>query len=226
MRKRISSPFALGVLGLVLWGPSLAVSPQVRAAADTCGGNLTSRIQAEYQALSSFRGSFEQEDRQTNGRLVSARGEIAYLKPGRMRWSYAPPNEQLLVTDGETVWLHDPVLDNVTVQPLGDLTQGTPLAFLLGAGNLKADFTCRPVTRPPPADGLIYVELVPRKPIPALDFIQLGAHPKTARIASLRMVDRQGNIRTVRLTGLKVNVPLPESLFTFQVTPGMEVISK
>lgn len=198
----------------------------LRAAQDPCADGLTGRIQSNYQAMRSFRGRFEQENRRTDGRVVKARGKIAYLKPGRMRWEYEPPNEQLLVTDGKTMWLHDPILDNVTVQPLADLTQGTPLAFLLGAGNLNADFRCRPFTQPPPKDGLAYVELVPRKPIPTLAYIQLGADPDTAQIAALRMVDKQGNSRWVRFSQLRIDLPLSASQFTFEVTPEMEVITK
>ncbi len=196
------------------------------AAEDPCKGALIDRVQANYQAIQSFQGRFEQEDRQSDGRIARAAGRIAYLRPGRMRWEYEPPNEQLLVTDGETVWLYDPILDNVTVQPLAELTQGTPLAFLLGAGNLKADFSCRPYTRTPPDDGLTYLELVPRRPIPALDYIQLGMPPGYDHIASLRMVDSQGNVRTMRFLNLRTNVPLAPERFTFLVTPDMEVITK
>jgi outer membrane lipoprotein carrier protein len=196
------------------------------AAADTCKGDLMERVQKAYQAVSAFQGRFEQEDHQSDGRTASAKGEVAYLKPGRMRWRYEPPDEQLLVTDGKTVWLFDPLLDNVTVQPLSDLTQGTPLAFLLGVGNLQEDFACRAFTRPPPPDGLTYLELVPRKPIPALAYIQLGVRPGSDRIASLRMVDTQDNLRWVRFSELKTGVTFPAGTFTFLVPQGMEVISK
>src|SRR3970282_1683949 len=101
--------------------------------------------------------------------------QIAYLRPGKMRWNYEPPNEQLVVTDGKTVWLYDPLLENVTVQPVEGGTRGTPLAFLLGVGNLREDFSCRALTRPAPPDGLSWLELVPRKEIPTLDFIPIGS---------------------------------------------------
>ncbi|MEE8433793.1 MAG: outer membrane lipoprotein carrier protein LolA [bacterium] len=196
------------------------------AASDTCKGGLTGRIQADYRAMRSFKGRFDQVDQNSDGQPVKAKGEIYYLKPGKMRWVYAPPNDQVLVTDGKTVWLHDPILDNVTVQALGNLTRGTPLAFLLGAGDLNTDFICRAQTKKPPADGLEYVELVPRKAIPALKFIQLGAKPGSARIAAIRMIDTQGNVRSIRITNLDINVPLKPSLFTFKITPDMEVITK
>jgi outer membrane lipoprotein carrier protein len=83
---------------------------------------LLQRTQTAYQALAGFQGEFQQEDREPSGRVLTAKGKIAYRKPGQMRWEYAAPNEQLLVTDGTTVWLFDPLLENVTVQPLEGLT--------------------------------------------------------------------------------------------------------
>jgi outer membrane lipoprotein carrier protein len=212
--------------GVLLLAVLAAAPAGARAAEDPCEGGRVARIQAAYQALKSFQGHFTQVDRQTDGKRVEAAGSVSYLKPGRMRWEYVPPNEQLLVTDGSTVWLYDPILDNVTVQKLADLTQGTPLAFLLGVGNLQQDFACRPFSQPPPRDGLDYVELVPRKPIPALAYIQLGAQPRSGRIAALRMVDTQDNLREVRFADLQTDVLLKPEAFTFEIRPGMEVIRK
>ena len=200
------------------------LAPQASAA--PCDRELVDRVQRRYQAVASFSGRFEQEDARTDGTTEKAGGSLAYRRPGRMRWAYDPPNEQLLVTDGKTVWLFDPLLDNVTVQPLGDLTQGTPLSFLLGMGNLSEDFVCRALTRPPPKDGLTYLELQPRKKIPGLAFIQLGVQPGDAMIGVLRMVDAQGNLRQVRLIGLRTGVGFPKGHFTFRIEEGMEVISK
>lgn len=227
-RPRIGTGRAGGALLLaaLLAGLLTADAGAARAADDPCASGLVGRIQRTYQALHAFQAHFAQTDRQRDGDTQQAAGEVSYLKPGRMRWEYAPPNEQLLVTDGSTVWLYDPLLDNVTVQPLADLTQGTPLAFLLGAGNLEQDFTCRAFTRLPPQDGLDYVELVPRKPIPALAYIQLGAQPRSGQIAALRMVDTQDNLREVRFTALRTDVQPDPASFTFEVKEGMEVIRK
>ncbi|MBI4083181.1 MAG: outer membrane lipoprotein chaperone LolA [Candidatus Lambdaproteobacteria bacterium] len=212
---------AESLLVLALVAPALV--PAQEAGCDTA---LLARVQSAYQAIGSFQGRFDQLDRRIDGTVAEGKGQIAYRKPGRMRWAYEPPQEQLLVTDGATVWLYDPVLENVTIQPLADLTRGTPLAFLLGAGNLAADFTCRALSRPPADPALATLELVPRQPIPALEYIQLGVQPDTARIAAFSMVDTQGNVREVRLQGLRFGAPLAPDLFTFVVAPGMEVIQK
>ena len=142
------------VIALALgWAIGVAPVPLVPAPAraeTACRDAFMDRIQTVYQGIRSFSGRFTQEDRQKDGKVLQAQGQVAYERPGRMRWNYEPPNEQLVVTDGRSVWLYDPLLDNVTVQPLEEVTQGTPLAFLLGVGNLARDFACRPLTRPAP----------------------------------------------------------------------------
>lgn len=200
--------------------------PSLASAEKPCDTALLQRVQQAYQEITSFKGRFHQEDRRTDGEVVTAQGAIAYLRPGRMRWEYDPPNEQLLVTDGKTVWLFDPLLDNVTVESLQAIARGTPLSFLLGVGNLLEDFTCRPLSRTPPQDGLTYLELTPRKKIPTLEFIQLGVDGKTAQLSTLIMVDTSGNARLVRLQELKLGVSFRPEAFTFKITPDMEVIGR
>ena len=205
----------------------LAGSITPAAGADApCDAAFVQKVQESYRALRSFSASFRQEDHRRDGEVRKAAGTVSFFKPGRMRWSYDPPNEQLIVTDGKTVWLFDPLLENVTVQPLQDLTRGTPLAFLLGVGDLARDFACEPFTRPPPADGLAYLELHPRSEIPALAYVQLGVRRSDARIGALRMVDTDGGMRLILLRDFRTGITFPADYFTFKVTEGMEVISK
>ncbi|MFI5400611.1 MAG: outer membrane lipoprotein chaperone LolA [SAR324 cluster bacterium] len=240
MRRPSSSGIArarqMKPAGRALRGPAccLAVLALLAGAAAAHGEpcspqerSLLLKAQQTYQALTSFQAVFTQEDRSPGAAPLTASGTLAYRKPGRMRWEYAPPNQQLLVTDGKTVWLYDPLLESVTEQALTDVTQGTPLRFLLGAGSLTADFTCRAITQKTDSrDGLTYLELVPRNPIPTLAFLQLGVRADDARIEAFRMLDTQGGERWVRLTGFKAGVTLPEERFVFKVAPGMDVIKK
>lgn len=190
-----------------------------------CPGVTLEAIETAYAAIKSFKGRFTQDDRLATGQVVTAGGEIAYQKPGRMRWAYDPPDEQLLLTDGDTVWLVDPMLDNVTIQSLKGLAQGSPLAFLVGMGKLSQDFTCRPLTLPPPEDGLTYVELISKNPLPTVDYIQLGVTSR-AELKTILVVDLAGNIRKVQLQHTKKGVAFPRGYFVFEVEEGMEVISR
>ena len=188
---------------------------------------ILTRIQERYQSISSFSGSFVQVSFRSDAdsEPVNAEGIVSYLRPGRMRWDYRLPEEQLMVTDGETLWLYDPLLENVTVQKLSRITEGTVLDFLLGAGDLRQDFRPRTLSREllHNANGLI-IELEPRKKLANLDFIQLEVHPETYDLKTLMMMDRQGNYRTISLNSMNYNLPLEPGTFVFEIPEGMEVL--
>jgi outer membrane lipoprotein carrier protein len=189
--------------------------------------NLLQLIQTQYQSIQSFSGHFVQTSHRTNSENVprKAEGTVSYKRPGKMRWLYAPPEEQLLVTNGETLWLFDPLLENVTVQKLAKLTDGTALSFLLGLGDLNADFKRRKISKSllENPDGLI-VELVPNKQTANLAFIQLEVHPDTYNLQKIALMDQQGNYRTIALDSINYNLVLEDKFFEFEVTPDMEVI--
>ena len=142
-----------------------------------------------------------------------------------MRWLYETPEEQLLVTNGQTMWLFDPLLENVTVQKLEKITEGTALSFLLGLGNLQADFIHREISKNLLIGkyGLI-VELEPKKSTANLAFIQLNVHPETYNLQTIALMDQQNNYRTIQLKNVKYNVEIQDSYFEFKVTNDMEII--
>ena len=183
-------------------------------------------IQKQYQSILSFSGHFVQSSYRNNSETVrKAKGFVSYKRPGKMRWLYDVPEEQLLVTNGETLWLFDPLLENVSIQKLEKLTEGTVLSFLLGLGDLEADFNRRVIsqfllTSP---DALI-VELEPKKGAANLSFIQLAVHPVTYNLQKIALMDRQNNYRIIELESMRYNIALGDNLFEFEITNDMEVI--
>ena len=186
---------------------------------------LLQRIQTRYQQTGSFTARFVQVDQRAEAEERRAQGSVRYKRPGRMRWHYESPDEQLLVTDGETLWLYDPLLENVTIQRIERVAPGTMLAFLLGVGDLESDFRPRPQTQTllNPPQGLV-LELEPRREMVNLDFLQLEVHPQTSTLQAIVLVDGAGNIRTIRLENMKRGVELADAEFVFEVTPDLEVI--
>lgn len=189
--------------------------------------DLLQLIQKQYQSIRSFSGRFKQTSHRTDTDTgpKKADGLVAYKRPGKMRWLYEEPEEQLLVTNGQTMWLFDPLLENVTVQKLEKITEGTALSFLLGLGNLKADFNRREISQNllSNQDGLV-VELEPKKSTANLAFIQLNVHPETYDLQSIALMDQQGNYRTIELKNMQYNLVLEDKTFEFKVTDDMEVI--
>ena len=188
--------------------------------------DLIQMIQEQYQSIRSFSGHFVQTSYRINTETVRrAEGLVSYKRPGKMRWLYEVPEEQLLVTNGETLWLFDPLLENVTIQKLEKLTDGTALSFLLGLGDLQADFNRRLISQVllTSPDALI-VELEPKKAAANLSFIQLAVHPVTYNLQIIALMDQEGNYRTIELESMHYNLVLEDNFFEFKVTQDMEVI--
>jgi len=189
--------------------------------------NLLQLIQTQYQSILSFSGHFKQTSFRANSEIVprTAEGEVSYKRPGKMRWLYAPPEEQLLVTNGETLWLYDTLLENVTIQKLEKLTDGTALSFLLGLGDLNEDFKRRKISKSllKNPQGLI-VELEPHQETANLAFIQLEVDPENYNLRTIALMDQQGNYRTITLESMSYNLALEDEFFEFEVSAEMEVI--
>ena len=189
--------------------------------------DLIKVIQKQYQSIRSFSGRFIQSshlaDTETGPKI--AEGLVSYKRPGKMHWLYESPEEQLLVTNGQTIWLYDPLLENVTVQKLEKITEGTALSFLLGLGDLKVDFTQREISKNLIIDqeGLI-LELKPKKNTANLAFIQLNVHPETFNLQAIALIDQQDNYRIIQLMNMKYNIEIEDKFFEFIVTNDMEVI--
>ncbi len=188
---------------------------------------LLQLIQDRYQSIQSFEGKFSQishlSDQETSSK--KATGNVFYKRPGKMRWEYETPEEQLLVTNGKILWLYDPLLENVTIQNIEKLTDGTALAFLLGVGDLRTDFTYRDITKNliKDSEGLI-VELIPKKETANLAFLQIEVNPETYDLQKIALMDRQDNFRIIALESMNYNRVMPDRNFMFEVTPDMEVI--
>ena len=189
--------------------------------------DLIEVIQKQYQSIRSFSGRFIQSSHLADTEIGPkiAEGLVSYKRPGKMHWLYESPEEQLLVTNGQTIWLYDPLLENVTVQKLEKITEGTALSFLLGLGNLQTDFIHKEISKNllTDQDGLI-VELEPKKSTANLSFIQLNVHPETYNLQTIALMDQQDNYRTIRLMNMKYNLEIEDNFFEFKVTNDMEVI--
>ena len=85
------------------------------------------RLQAFIAGAKTAEADFTQTVTDKNGRVTQqASGRMAFARPGKFRWDYNKPYEQVIVGDGSKLWLYDTDLDQVTVKPLGDVIAGTP----------------------------------------------------------------------------------------------------
>lgn len=146
-------------------------------------------------------------------------GRFYLHRPQRFRWDYTSPAPQLVVADGEHLWLYDPDLEQVTVRRLDEGLSSTPAMLLSGEGSLDDSFD---VGAAYGEDGIDWVELAPRGE--ATDFSGLRVGFRDGELASMELIDALGQVTVINFEGLQVNEPLDPDLFVFVPPAGADVL--
>jgi outer membrane lipoprotein carrier protein len=152
-------------------------------------------------------------------RAQVSEGSFYLHRPQRFRWDYASPAPQLVVADGEHLWLYDPDLEQATVRRLDDGLSSTPAMLLSGDGALEDSFRIGAAYR---EDGLDWVELAPVSD--AADFAAVRVGFEQGLLASMELMDALGQTTVIRFSDVRVNPPLDAQLFQFSPPNGVDVI--
>ena len=147
-------------------------------------------------------------------------GTFEFARPNRFRFAYLKPFEQLIVSDGNKVWLHDVDLNQVSVRAYDQALSATPAALLSGVG-LERDFA---LSAQPARDGLEWVRAVPRSREGGIESLQIGFKGRV--LAALEIVDAFGQRSLMRFADLATNVSLAEATFRFVPPKGADVIEQ
>ncbi|MCK9258361.1 MAG: outer membrane lipoprotein chaperone LolA [Azoarcus sp.] len=171
-------------------------------------------------ATRSAEGDFEQTVMARSGRKPQlAAGRFAFSRPGKFRWEYELPYQQLLVGDGERLWSWDRDLNQVTVRPIGDALGATPAAILFGQGDLEKDFV---LGDGGDSDGLSWVDARPRKAESSFESMRIGLQDGHLKRMELR--DNFGQTTLIRFTRLQANPVQDAGRFRFVPPAGADVI--
>ena len=185
------------------------------------------KVQAEYERTNDIYASFTQISHlRSVSKPKESSGMVYFKKPGKMRWEYTNPEQQLLVSDGRTMWFYVAEDEQVIVQPAEDAYGSkTPITFLSGMGKLQNDFYMNLLPESDSATAY-KLELLPKQPQPELAKLILTVDPKTYQIVHTAVYDPYGNITDVYLSNLDINVAPPDDVFTFDIPDGVDVIQQ
>lgn len=173
-------------------------------------------------ATRSAEGDFEQTVMARSGRKPQqAAGRFAFARPGKFRWEYELPYQQLLVGDGERLWSWDRDLNQVTVRPIGDALGSTPAAVLFGKGDLEQDFV---LVDGGVADGLAWVDARPRAAESSFESMRIGLDD--GRLKRMELRDNFGQTTMIVFTRLQPNPALDAARFSFEPPAGADVIGE
>src|SRR6185436_2973127 len=110
----------------------------------------------------------------------------------KFRWSYDKPYAQLLVGDGQKVWIYDRDLNQVTIRPFDKTLSSTPAALLSGSSDFEKMFA---IEEQPAAGGVSWLVAKPRAAETGLEFARIGFAGGVLR--TLEFVDSFGQKTTI-----------------------------
>ena len=178
------------------------------------------RLRAFVRDTQTARAQFTQTVVDKNGRAMkSANGTFELSRPGKFRWIVEKPYKQLLVGDGQRVWVYDEDLNQVIVRNVGDALGGTPAALLSGNQDVERAFAWSDL---PAADGLEWLGATPLAKDAAFTEIRIGFDARG--LAALEIVDAFGQKSLVRFSNVERNPKFAPELFRFAPPKGADVI--
>ena len=180
-------------------------------------------LKAFTNGLKGLDGQFTQQVYDSNGKLKeTSSGRVALSTPDLFRWEYAKPYAQLIVADGNTVWVYDPDLQQVTRRPQGAQEQNSPLAALIDPARLDKDYV---VAEAGQADGKEWLTLKPKTGDDGntgFESARLGFDGRG--LATMQVIDALGQKTLIEFKGWKRNPPLAAGTFRFVPPKGVDVI--
>ena len=172
-------------------------------------------------ATHSAQANFTQVVLDRNGkRIQSASGTMQFQRPGKFRWTYQKPYEQLIVGDGVKFWLYDVDLNQVTVKKLDAALGSSPAALLSGNNEIERAFTLKESGN---LDGLDWLQAKPKTQDSNFEKI-LRAFNAQADLVIMELNDSFGQKTVLRFSEMQRNPKLPEQQFKFTPPKGADVL--
>ena len=168
----------------------------------------------------SARGEFVQRVTR-NASTQQSSGQFVFQRPGRFRWSYEKPYEQLIIADGERLTLFDKDLNQATIRKLQVALPSSPASILFGSNDFEREFE---VTELGARDGLEWIRARPRAKDTAFDRIEIGF--KAGLPASMLLIDNFGQTTTLSFSRLERNPKLEPDAFRFTPPKGADVLTE
>jgi outer membrane lipoprotein carrier protein len=143
-----------------------------------------------------------------------------------MRWEYRTPSPQQIVSDGQSLWVYTPDLNQVNVGEAPRALAGPAGSFLAGLGKVSEEFSVRFLNPAAPTDraGNPVLDLTPKRPTPVLTRLILTVDAKDFLVRKAVLYDQFDNTVTMLFTGVTPNPGLADRLFTFTPPKGVAVV--
>lgn len=202
--------------------PRIAVAALGCALLPAAHGASLEQLRAFLTQTTSARGEFVQR---VSGRPGSAQpvssGRFVFERPGKFRWTYETPYEQVIVADGTRLVLYDKDLNQVTVRKVAAALPASPAAILFGGNDFERDFA---VADSGTRDGIAWLTATPRAKDSQFERIEIGF--RDGVLAAMTLADSFGQVSRLSFTRFERNPKLDPQLFRFVPPAGVDVVEE
>jgi outer membrane lipoprotein carrier protein len=196
--------------------PFLAAPPFAMAQA----GPARAQLEQFADKLESLYAHFDQQVFKPDGGVEDkSSGQVWLIRPNRFRWQYGGDFPELVVADGQKVWLYDEMLEQVTIREQSLMTSDSPLMLLTDISRIDEQFEVRELGSD---SGLHLLELRSHDPESEFERILLGLD--NGELSLMAMEDAFGLRTEIRFREIQRNPALDEKLFQFTPPEGIDVI--
>lgn len=180
-----------------------------------------SKLQGVLAPLKTMKAEFKQISEDGRGVVLQTQaGSFVLSKPNRFYWKSEDPFAQLLVSNGETLWVYDEDLEQVTVQKLDPSLTSTPVLLLSGTiDDIQQQYKVYSDT----TDGKTTFSLLPKET--GSLFSRLTLHvDQGSMITGLTIKDEVGQVTRVEFKNIQNNVEVASEKFEFNPPEGVDII--
>lgn len=206
-------------------GPGQRVTPPASPNGLLTADEVAQRIQGFYDRTTDFQADFVQVSRNRLYGEERRNGRVMFSKPGRMRWNYAAPNGDIIVSDGTTLWAYQADERQAIQQNMGQSQLPTAITFLAGTGRITDSFTFRLLDanqfRFP--NGYV-LELRPTTPQPTYERIVFYVDRASFQVVRTAVIDAQGNQNRFDFSNPQVNLNIPLTTFRWSPPAGTSIV--
>ena len=217
----------LFILSFLLVSPLFAQDRLLECAGDvplTEANALIDKVQSKYSEVKAIKANFTQSSYLA---AVDAgedsSGEVWLEKPSKMKWQYKEPEEQTFLMNDETLWLYQPLDNQVVIQRVEDvLLTDLPVAFLMGMGDLKKDFKLNKACKA--ANGTV-LQMLPAKADKGneLEGFTMLVDTVTSFPRTVQIVHVGGNKTTITLENTDFKPEIADNTFKAEFPKGIDI---
>ncbi|MEJ2115942.1 MAG: outer membrane lipoprotein chaperone LolA [Gammaproteobacteria bacterium] len=184
------------------------------------GEDAIQRLDKFFSEVNSFEGQFTQIVYDENNQIVQeANGDVALHKPGRFRWHYIKPYPQLILADGEYLWIYDEDLLQASAKPIDTALGNAPIMLLTNVRPLTDDFEIKDAGV---KDGLNWVELTPL--VQDTEFLKIHIGLNDKGVSRMELQDHFSQKTVIEFADLEINVSFASNQFKFIAPEGVDVV--